>query len=1027
MANRVKVIGYAKREFYNNNIEYRNFSDGLVGNQFTSDGGTTLFTLGNFSVTTNLDGRLSKIYRTSSLSKYYSLNKLKIDDDSILLGIKESKTIKLNIDRSEISNYAYFGSMTEFLRVSIEKIIKEWPASLYVSKVNQFVPGNDNLTFENYVFNPITNEAIFEINANNIKNEFGINLKVDNTFLKSFNVDNKLRDMNLSFPNYVISLNGVEYPIVGFQGLKTGNKISFTVQGDPFGDSGNVNYHIKPTQTEINKFFIGLNDLEKHLLNRNTTPKYKAEFNYVYEADSGAKIIGNKTLVWPVTDGYNIDFQSSKYIDYVNDLLDIAKVSDDSDSNIITNRLISKSIIEFDTVDGKMDKTLKVYGRNFDELKKYIDGIRFINHISYDKKNNVPDRLVKNLARTMGWELTSSLFDIDFNGDFLSDSGSLNLSPVESEIEFWRRLILNTPWIWKSKGTRKVIEFLLRFVGTPKGLVKFNEYVYKASNTVDVEDVKLIFTELGVDFDEDAVVIDGDGFPRVNRNNNQTYYQMGGQWYRQTSGSESNIDINKGNNPHIGPYDNGFEYLKQFNEIVPNFGPLVVSRDKSFTDTKQIFLNYDGGKFNIDDINSYIQVLTKNNLPIDPTTITVNDEMVTPPKPINSEESNGASYKISISRSKVEIDRPCDYTQFSLSGNGLVLFTHSDSTEDYNISSECCSALNFTPELDGNNQYVCRWKAIEIDPCSSYSLTSKINSNGYHLFINGDTGALTDTVPTSECCTAENLIFVEDNGSFHCKPKLNEETPTCSDYIFTGDTEPNIDPYEQYAIFEYNGGTTNTVLSAECCVANDLESILVNGGIRCIRKVEDCSSYIIKNVGSDGYVVFQKEDGLLTNELNDTECCTLNGYEAELQDNGKYKCTEPKPTSVLPRLELIKRTPDGDCSLMDMKVYGEPNSTVKYRVLVEEAGSHGFLNTLNYTNGTSITPSSPSATNGSYCEGSINIGSTGVAAITMNTCAKPPLRESANNCTTLQFSIYDYDFKTIKNNNKLGNTSCSNF
>jgi len=41
-SNKVKVTGYAKRTFFNSNIEYRDFSDDLVGLQLTSEGGTPL-------------------------------------------------------------------------------------------------------------------------------------------------------------------------------------------------------------------------------------------------------------------------------------------------------------------------------------------------------------------------------------------------------------------------------------------------------------------------------------------------------------------------------------------------------------------------------------------------------------------------------------------------------------------------------------------------------------------------------------------------------------------------------------------------------------------------------------------------------------------------------------------------------------------------------------------------------------------------------------------------------------------------
>ena len=41
---------------------------------------------------------------------------------------------------------------------------------------------------------------------------------------------------------------------------------------------------------------------------------------------------------------------------------------------------------------------------------------------------------------------------------------------------------MNTAYLFKSKGTRKAIEFLFRFIGAPEALVEFNEYVVLADN-----------------------------------------------------------------------------------------------------------------------------------------------------------------------------------------------------------------------------------------------------------------------------------------------------------------------------------------------------------------------------------------------------------------------------------------------------------------------------------------------------------------------------------------------------------------
>ena len=49
---------------------------------------------------------------------------------------------------------------------------------------------------------------------------------------------------------------------------------------------------------------------------------------------------------------------------------------------------------------------------------------------------------------------------------------------VDAENEFYRRLLVNLSYIYKSKGTRSSIEFFLKFLGAPEPLIKIDEYVY---------------------------------------------------------------------------------------------------------------------------------------------------------------------------------------------------------------------------------------------------------------------------------------------------------------------------------------------------------------------------------------------------------------------------------------------------------------------------------------------------------------------------------------------------------------------
>ena len=71
----IKVAGYVKKVVYNNNIEYRNFSPDLVGQQFATNFGTPLFTMGNFSITTNTDPSEHTVFKLGTYSKKYTFKK----------------------------------------------------------------------------------------------------------------------------------------------------------------------------------------------------------------------------------------------------------------------------------------------------------------------------------------------------------------------------------------------------------------------------------------------------------------------------------------------------------------------------------------------------------------------------------------------------------------------------------------------------------------------------------------------------------------------------------------------------------------------------------------------------------------------------------------------------------------------------------------------------------------------------------------------------------------------------------------
>jgi hypothetical protein len=729
--NKIKVAGYVKKTVYNGNIEYRNYNPDLVGLQLTSGGGTPLFTMGNFNITTNLDPKTDKNFITRQFSDFVTLDGLNLTVSQTETLLKNNATVFLNVDKSKLSYYAKFGSLTEYIRVALENIIINWPASIYMQPITTTSIGEQLVgnTFENYIYDEITNTAIFSIPTNFINNKYGINYLTNGNISGTFNESNTLRNMITDYQSYAVLLNSIEYDVIGFTGSTstTNNNIFIQVKDNPFtATSGTISYHIKPKSIVCDNFFNGLDEFEYYLLNRMSYPIYTATFRYPLRTDFGVLLYTETTLTWPTTDGYNLDYDTSAYDEYATSLFDLSSDSDLINSNLMTRFLVSESITGFDTLPyylsdedqdtsgGKVNKLLNIYGVSYDDFNRYIEGLAFANTVTYDKLDNTPDVYLKNIARVMGWELIDSVITNDLLTDYIQSSQSSysgqsnSLTPVEADIELWRRLILNTPWIWKSKGSRKSIEFLLRFIGTPNGLITFNEYVYKVDKPVDI-DLFIKLLELnGLDTDLSSYPIDSDGYPRFFEDTDDMYFQNNGLWYRETSGPNSILDITTGNNPHVGPYDRGFKYFNQLKTLIPDFQPVTITSETITTTSQDLFTNYNTGEITDYNGETYVDLIYANGLELPNCIITSVDIVPDPkPQPITTDcgcpyDQNDDSLSICLEKiPEVVVEDEC-FVNFNYNTEGYYVFTqYYDNNQGDNsnltyqttlIDRECCNS-----------------------------------------------------------------------------------------------------------------------------------------------------------------------------------------------------------------------------------------------------------------------------------------------------------------------------------------------
>lgn len=497
------------------------FSDDLVGNQWVN--GSSQMSNGNFS-STNSSKSQSVSFTLGGFSEPVTLDSMDIDSlDAAKTQSSNSLEVFVNHDTSDLSNMVLYGSLKKRLSVATDNIINNFPAALHVDGVNvNNVSGNT--TAYNISYDTTTKRTTLKVPVNNLSNPFSVEfttngeLVVDGISPEQV-INNmsmfgnqastavmiaegkipKLRNLTKEYEKYVLTFDNtvttIEYKVVNFTPENiTTNFFELIVEGKPFGTSTvtTTQFYIKPSLVESETQLRLLTGVEAFLMSRDVSPIYTAKFKLVKETDGGKKYYSHKSLTWPMCDGVNLDNVGALYKTYVSKLSDIGDELDLVKTNLVSRFLTAPTLKEFDTSDQKVEKTLQMYGRSFDDIKTFVDGIAYMTNVTYDGKKNIPNELTKNFARTLGWSTPSTLSKTGFLDSVLGvttpqySGSSVGMTPAELDVELYRRILMNTGYLFKSKGTRKSIEFLLTLLGAPEALIEFNEYVVLADKKIDL-------------------------------------------------------------------------------------------------------------------------------------------------------------------------------------------------------------------------------------------------------------------------------------------------------------------------------------------------------------------------------------------------------------------------------------------------------------------------------------------------------------------------------------------------------------
>lgn len=502
----------AKKRFPSNGSG--TFSDNLVGFQQTTGNS---FTQNNFSTEGTPVQRDTKNFTTSDFSKPISLDDLSTPESiqEVKQMFDQSLKIKFNTEKGSRD---LFGSAFLRARVAVENIANNFPGSLYVNKTTS--TAQTVTTAYDITYNGQFDTTTLIIPTDAIRNPFGVEYtkKGNTTFDENVDPD---RNFATSFKKYVLFYEGTEYEITKAILPKdySSSILKLTVKGKPFDTQDTYSdFYIKLNDLLTEKKFEQMDDFEQLLLNRESTPLYKSKFRVPKEDGNGEMFIGSEEIVWPMADELNIKVFGLQFESYLDRLFSTCEVIDNYKANLIARFLTTASLQEFDTEDQKVKKVFQLYGRFFDDVKKFIDNIAYMNNVTYDKINNIPDLLLKNLAGLLGMDVVTSINEKNIEEylykkkDSQYDGVTKGKTPFETDIEIYRRIILNASYLYKSKGTRKPIRFLMKFIGAPESFIEINEYVYKVINRIDYEKFEERMSEVvdGTWF-EDEVTIEWDG------------------------------------------------------------------------------------------------------------------------------------------------------------------------------------------------------------------------------------------------------------------------------------------------------------------------------------------------------------------------------------------------------------------------------------------------------------------------------------------------------------------------------------
>ena len=443
-------------------------------------------------------------------------------------GVTNETKVRLKPNYNSIKDFACYGSAVKLIQGTVNGVITDFPAEMFLSgdELKLYAPDEG---YAGYSFNDENDELI---TGNILYNEYAIDITTKS--IRAESVYNPLRYFALCGSSYTYIEGETEFDFVSFTSTTnalgrchngksvwvdklgeitlvfSNGSVTKTINIAHFKDyrddseyyiytGGQENGHIRPKKSIIEDYFLNCDDFTAVLLDRTTNPIYTSVLETPKETETGY-VYDMVSYTWSSSlGGYNPNL-SGGYYAYVESLMQLAEFYDEFFSDNMWRSLTHEAIKTLDwtyvsntdgdiqdlsTIDtSRIEPITKIYGRQFDDLKRYADGIKYMNTVTYNQKSNMPDYTLVDALENSGWETKTLKITSDnaLRTEPLYPAHSSGYTASDTNSEFFRRLKLNSRYLFSVKGTRKGLDSMLGMFGFKPDEYDIHEYVYVFSS-----------------------------------------------------------------------------------------------------------------------------------------------------------------------------------------------------------------------------------------------------------------------------------------------------------------------------------------------------------------------------------------------------------------------------------------------------------------------------------------------------------------------------------------------------------------